>query len=303
MASQRGSASVLTALMGLVVLGFGALAVDVGRTVATRTRLQRVADAAALAGCKDLPDGRATATAAALDFAGRNGVALAAADVSFPDGESVRVTVRRPVPTVLARAFGILSYSVPASATATTRAATAMADLVPWGIPAQDFQDYTTGTTYTLKLSSQSDGYEGGGNFHALALDGPGGSDYRGCIVAGSRSRYAVGDSVPTKTGNMVGPTRQGLDDRIGSDSHASFAAAMAAGDADCPRLVTMPVLAASSFGCGKGALTIAGFASFFITGYQNGEVRGQFVRHAVMNAVSDGTPPGMGTQAVALIN
>jgi uncharacterized membrane protein len=43
MPKQRGSVLFMTALSSLVLIGFTAIAVDVGRTVATRTRLQQVA--------------------------------------------------------------------------------------------------------------------------------------------------------------------------------------------------------------------------------------------------------------------
>jgi hypothetical protein len=303
MSKQRGSALVMTTLFSLVLMGFAALAVDVGRSVATRTRLQRVADAAALAGCKDLPNGQANATAAALDFAGRNGVALTAGDVSFPSASSVRVALSRPVSTLFARVMGIQQLTVPAAATAAALSATSTQGLRPWGIAARDFQDYTTGVTYKLKLTSKSGEYTGGGNFQAVDLDGGGANGYRNAIINGSQTRYSVGDSVPTETGNMTGPTKQGLDDLIGGDAHGSYAAALAANEVDCSRLVTIIVIRQSSFGSGKTSLVIDGFATFFLTSYKSGEVTGQFVRYVDMNATSDGSPAGIGTQAIALVN
>lgn len=303
--AQRGSALALVSLFGMVLIGFSALAIDAGRVVVTRTRLQRVADAAALAGAKDLDHSQAQARAAAMDFAGRNGVSLSAGEVSFPGADRVRVSIGRPVETVFARAFGILSYDVPAAATAALQQASTMAGLRPWGIPEQDFRDYTTNTLYKLKLSSFSGDYDGGGNFHALALGGNGGNVYRNAIEHGSQGRFEVGQKVATETGNMQGPTKQGIKGLIGNDKHSSYAEVLAAGETDCPRLVTLIVIAEDSFGKGRNDVTIAGFASFFITDWQDnkGEVLGEFVRYVSLNATGGGPPTGIGTQAVALVD
>ncbi|MBC7545045.1 MAG: hypothetical protein H7338_20155 [Candidatus Sericytochromatia bacterium] len=304
MQRQRGSVLVVVTLFSMVLMGVSALAVDVGRTVVTRTRLQRVVDAAALAGGKDLPSGTAPARSASLDFANRNGVAIAAGDVTFPTPNSVRVAVVRPVDTVFARVMGIMSYPIPASATAALQSATGMSGLRPWGIPAQDFAGYPEGTTFKLKLTSKSGEYSGGGNFQALSLDGSGGSIYRQTIISGSQSRFQIGDSVPTETGNMVGPTSQGAETLIGGDTHTSYAAAVAAGEPDCPRVVTLIVIKQDSFGKGKSSVTVAGFASFFITSWNDpAEVVGQFVRYVDMDGTSDGTTSAVGTQAIALID
>lgn len=303
--AQRGSALALVSLFGMVLIGFSALAIDVGRVVVTRTRLQRVADAAALAGAKDLDQNQAKARAAALDFASRNGVALSAGDVSFPNADRVQVSIDRPVETVFARVFGINSYPVPATATAALQQANSTTGLRPWGIPQQDFRDYSTGTLYTLKLTSHSGEYDGGGNFYALALDGTGGNVYRDTITSGSKNRFEIGQTVATETGNKQGPTKQGVDKLIGKDKHTSYAEVLAAGETDCPRLVTMIVISEDSFGNGRTDVTIAGFATFFITDWRDnkGEVVGEFVRYVDLNATGGGAPSANGTQAVALID
>jgi Flp pilus assembly protein TadG len=303
MSNQRGSVLVLTTLFSLVLLGFAALAVDAGRTVATRTRLQRVADAAALAGCKDLPISQAKAATSALDFANRNGIALTGGDVSFPTATSVRVQVSRPVTTVFARVFGIASYTIPAAATAATRGAQSTVGLRPWGITSRYFDTYKNGGTFKLKLDSKDPEYAGGGNYQALALDGNGANSYRDTIVNGSQTRYAINDPVTTKPGNMGNNTGKALDELIGADTHSSYAAAVLAGETHCPRLVTVIIISESDFGNGRNALHIAGFATCFITSYGKDTVDAEFVRYADINATSDGHAAGLGTQAIALIN
>ena len=50
--SERGAAGVLVAVMMLVLIGVGAIAVDVGQIYAERAELQNAADAGALAGAE-----------------------------------------------------------------------------------------------------------------------------------------------------------------------------------------------------------------------------------------------------------
>nr|WP_255500727.1 pilus assembly protein TadG-related protein [Caulobacter sp. 17J80-11] len=113
-----------------VLLGVGALAVDGAQIYTTKTRLQIVADAAALAAAQELPDTtKATASALAVAEANmpaaQNGAVLRASDIEFgnwdPDtrrftkggtANAVRVAAGRtgsrsnPLPLTLASVFG-----------------------------------------------------------------------------------------------------------------------------------------------------------------------------------------------------
>jgi Flp pilus assembly protein TadG len=72
---QRGAVMILFAVSLTVLLGFMALVIDLGRTYVVRTELQNAADAAALAGAKDLNQTSAGVTSAvttAIAMAGKN---------------------------------------------------------------------------------------------------------------------------------------------------------------------------------------------------------------------------------------
>lgn len=72
---QRGAVMILFAVSLTVLLGFMALVIDLGRTYVVRTELQNAADAAALAGAKDLNQtvaGVTSAVATAIAMAGKN---------------------------------------------------------------------------------------------------------------------------------------------------------------------------------------------------------------------------------------
>ncbi len=64
----RGAVSVYVAIVAQVLFGVGALTLDVGRLITLHTELQAAADAAAIAGARELnrlPDARAKAREAA----------------------------------------------------------------------------------------------------------------------------------------------------------------------------------------------------------------------------------------------
>jgi Flp pilus assembly protein TadG len=128
---ERGSVLPLVGLCLLVVLGFGAIAIDLGQQAALRSELQATADAAALAAASQLPDVQ-KARAKALDYAEKNmpaasnGAVLAEDDIVFgtwygdtrefvpgdPITNAVQVMVRRsrangnPAPTFFLHVFG-----------------------------------------------------------------------------------------------------------------------------------------------------------------------------------------------------
>lgn len=127
---RQGSALVLMLVAMVGILSLMALAIDLGMLRAARGEAQRAADAAALAGAsafmemaKESADGPARQRA--TEYAGRNslqGDAFDASEVAvqvIPDRSTVRVQIRRPaVATWFARAFGVASAPVSASAAA-----------------------------------------------------------------------------------------------------------------------------------------------------------------------------------------
>ena len=60
--NESGQAMVFVALFLVVLMGFAALAVDVGAMTVQRSKLQNAADAAALAGALDYANAESTAT-------------------------------------------------------------------------------------------------------------------------------------------------------------------------------------------------------------------------------------------------
>jgi Flp pilus assembly protein TadG len=122
---ERGAAAVVLALLMVPLLGFAAIAVDVGALYAERARLQVGADAAAIAVAQDCSRGNCgdmLATAQAL-ISANDTEGTAAQPVLSSDPLSVTVTGGTPQEHWFAPVIGIDSTTVSATAT------------VGWGSP------------------------------------------------------------------------------------------------------------------------------------------------------------------------
>ncbi len=142
---QRGQILVIFVAAIVVMLGFCAVVVDISWFWANSLRVQRAADAAALAGVVNLPADVARGESTAATAAGQNGYAVTngcKADgvtpaslpgmCAYPDGANDRqldVTISEPVNTFFMRVFGIDSIT----ATRTSKAVYVLP--VPMGSP------------------------------------------------------------------------------------------------------------------------------------------------------------------------
>jgi hypothetical protein len=120
--SERGQALVLAALAMVVILGFAAMAIDVGYWYSQKREVQKAVDAAALAGAQELPDDYVQAEAVARDYLTRNGITdqdtvsvtfrctstyQLACDPGANKWDTIVVEAERPAEAWFARVFGI----------------------------------------------------------------------------------------------------------------------------------------------------------------------------------------------------
>ncbi len=280
---EGGSVLPLMALSLATLLGFGALVTDVGFLYLQRRILQNAADAAALAAAPELPDTPGAAQRVALDYASRNGVSAPGDMVfveivtTFVTDDSIRVTATRSAPLFFAGVLGIGEGEVSASATAVTGMLGSTRGLLPFGVrnptdlpgcvPLIEFC-FDFGQLSTLKSGP---GGQYLGNFQALAIDGPGADVYRRTIHSGSLTSVTAGSYVPTETGNLVGPTRQGLEDRLANNTQtfAQVVQPPADGssyvilDPNSPRLVLIPII--QELVSPNEDVLVLGFGLFFV--------------------------------------
>ena len=125
--NDRGSVLILVSLCMTVLLGFSALAVDLGFARQRRTQARSSADFAALAGAGVLRTGTiAEAEAEARDYASRNGFSGEDAEVNIPPTSGskagvagcVQVKPSEQFPTIFGRIFNVGSITVASGAVA-----------------------------------------------------------------------------------------------------------------------------------------------------------------------------------------
>src|SRR5438552_15273830 len=114
---ERGQVLVIVALSLVMLLGFTGLVTDVAWYEVNLMRIQRAADAAALAGVVYLPSNVAGAQTAALAESSKNGFANGLNGVTVtatPEALNNRilgVTVSAPVPSWFPRLFGVAQFN------------------------------------------------------------------------------------------------------------------------------------------------------------------------------------------------
>jgi len=197
-------------LLGALVAG-GALALDVGRAQMERRMLSKAADAAALAGVQRLPQDPGGARREALRYLSLNAPGRTGDAQVSSDGTSI--TVRASSPSFRLYLGALLGRGVlglEKTATAAVRSVVEADSVMPWGLREEARRNATYGSVVVLKYDAQS---AEGSDFGALGIGGSGASVYRENIVRGARVR--LGTTYAVEPGNMVGPTRQGLQQRL----------------------------------------------------------------------------------------
>jgi Putative Flp pilus-assembly TadE/G-like len=245
---------VVVAALLAALTGFLALAVDIGVLYSARTSAQEVADAAALAGAFTFspyyPDSPQPQTASnhALQVALNNSVLgqpITAADVNVNvnvASRRVTVDVHSTQNTYFARALGLQTEDIAVEGVAeAAEFSTGTSCAKPWFIPntvlsssdpciacaanevvisggeVTAFARSKIGQQFSIKPQDPHTAIRPG-DFYAIDLPGSsGGSDYRENIATCINTYVRCGDSYSVKTGNMVGPTKQGVEDLIGN--------------------------------------------------------------------------------------
>lgn len=278
MKNERGAVLIVTTMFMVVAAGFMALSVDLGRLYVTRSEIQTAADAGALAGAALLHTQNPNAIEnEALKYVEFNGANSEETLVHIDDDYSrVIVQVGTLQGWVIAQAiWNRDSAYTSVSSAADLEQIVGIRGAQPWGV---ELGDFAYGDRYTLKVSGDGEIEPRKGNFQALALDGTGADRYRNHIIHGYSGVLSVGQEILTEPGDMRGPTRQGLKERIDQDPTATFENV----SVDSPRILYVPIV--ESFEVeGRKHVTIVGFAAFFLENIQGTDtVYGRFMKKVV---------------------
>ncbi len=327
MSALRGQIAGLYGVAIVAVVGAVALGADVAVMYVNWLHVQKVADAAALAGANYLSGYAFTGTAAsgcstlsddakkvACTYASDNGLAPASLTITETSGTSIRVLAQQNgLPYYFWKVLELTTYSVAASATAAAGGPikTVTQGLFPVGLQC----------TSPCKLSSLDPGqsvsfgekFVGGlapGNWQWLnPTGGSGGGDsaLAAAIQSGASASFSVGGSIQSEPGNKgnSGPVKSALSSRLNSCNSISDPCTSGGGNPNNippndPCLVVVP--AVDYHGCnGNCSLTIEGFALIYLepSTTTSTNINGCFVQAIAPNSIAGSGAPGLGALQV----
>lgn len=297
--SEKGTATIIVALCMTVIFGFSALVIDIGVVSYEKSRISNAVDAAALAGAQELINNKSNVYNIVNQYLEKNDVDPMDAEIVLSDSDTkVSVTVNKDVNYYFARILGFDKANVKTKAVAICAPVIGVYEGIrPFAIEQQtlDFEQ-----TYTLK---EGGGGGSNGNYGALALNGNGSSTYVSNIVNGYNGHLRVGDTVDTETGNMSGPTSQGINTLISHCTHTPECTYNHY-NINCPRIITVIMIETLDVN-GRKQVTVAGFAKFFLIGVE-GEgndsiVTGKFLKTITKGDINE-TQTDFGLKGVKLI-
>lgn len=314
---------VVAAIVGL--LGFTALAVDVGAMYAERRQLQTAADAAVLAGVVDLPGNPSAAITAAQQYVALNTDRADQITVSLSStyvaNDTIEAVVKDPdMGLFFARALGIETAAIGAHAKATVGSPRSYgAGVMPFGIIANGTTSapygYSAGTEVELVCAI---GDQSQGNWHYLDLAQMPYSDannipkliYPG---GGTTGELSIGDVINTKTGSFMNPAfgaltswlsqscpPHPLEDLVYDTELGVYEAVHKSDGSPCHRLVTVPVITMNrgtdpydwSVATGTDPVKVVGFLNMFVANdpdFKDGVLKSTFVQVVPENALDPG--------------
>ena len=240
--SQRGAVLLLAAVVLPAMLGFGALAIDIGMLYKSKTELSAAADAAALAGAQELPKKPGQAETIAQEYASRNGKPGDQVTVTVAaDNRSLEVDIKRVVPLYLANIFAKNSSLVAEKSKAQVSVAASVPWIVPFVIPKTQVFDHVH--TFTMRIPHPNKPYgQYEFDYMNVGIENTDFATYIKYLKHGYQKTFKVGESV-----KYLGPSsggRESVDaffDRTLRDANSDYTKA----EGGQPRVMLIPVVEA----------------------------------------------------------
>jgi hypothetical protein len=302
--SDRGQATILTLVFLVVLLGMGALVLDIGSWYRADRATQSTADAAALAGAQALPYNPANASTLAVQYGDKNGGGVNGSDVSVTSGlnpnDTITVHLTRPAPGVFSKLFGVNSVTVGAHATARASLMQQAQYIAPIGVNLKHPKlkgtvtcpCFGSGNPTTLPLGKNG----APGAFDLLNVDqshgGTGPSTLADWILKGYSGYLPIGAYLSDPGAKWdSSPVTDALTRRLNTD-------------------LLFPVYDVL-IGTGANAeYHVVGWVGFHLTGFTangvDGSVSGYFTQviwDGIESTTSDGSNPDLGARVVKLID
>jgi len=303
---SKGQIAVVMMLVMPVLLGVIGLGADMAVLYYNWVTLQKAADAAALAGASQLTGDPTTTTNSTVvstgtQYAQYNGITHSSDSILVSpanDDKSVSVYLSRQVPYYFLQLVGLKSGKVAAKATAGVLPTNGVCGAAPFGLPCRQNcngngcygqnalagqGDATCGGAYAFNKTNLSAGTQiqlksdwsitgVPGNWDPLAIGGSGASTYRSNIGNGEAQVLTAGQTLPTETGNIVGPTSQGFADRGLTLPNSTVATVPESPyttlSATDPHVMVVPLVDFTAAGKnGKTNVPVLDFVTLYVTG------------------------------------
>ncbi|MFC3041554.1 pilus assembly protein TadG-related protein [Virgibacillus xinjiangensis] len=290
---EDGSVIVLVAVAMAAMLMMVGLVIDGGNLYVSKSHLQKTANAAALSGAQEVVNDRAAVETVVDDILASHEEQASLSEPPIISETEIQVNLKKDVPLFFASLFGVESLPIQVEAKAGLNPIGEAKGAVPLGIHEQ--VELVYGDAYELKVDA---GDSQNGHFGILALQGPGAKNYEETLKYGFDEALKVGDVVNTQTGNIAGPTRDGVNHRINNSPNDIEGYI----PRDSDRI--MLVLVYNTDGVSQGSVRITGFAYFYLEeqmGKNDDSIRGKFIEYAGSGMAGDSNPPDYGAYAIKL--
>ncbi len=252
---NNGQATVLIAISLIALLGFAALAVDVGNVYVEKSKMQKALDAGVLAGAQELilTKSETMAEEAADLISEKNSYSLdihgdtespnlddgQVVATALPDKYSVLAKKSKKVDMYFARVLGFNSMNVAVKAKAVVGSIVGVKGLVPVGIASGDVPEDPFIKNITLAFPP-GNGRPAPGNFGFLDLDGNHGGgtpEVVNRILNGYDGKVSVDSEIFTETGGAT-HIYNAFKNRINRDAGITKCQSAETADFSCNRLV-----------------------------------------------------------------
>ena len=318
--NERGAATIIVAIMIVALMGFAALAVDVGAMYAEKAQLQNGADSSALAIAGDCANGSCgdvNATGQLLANSNSNDNSSGVASITFPAATTVRVETNtrdaggaNTFSLFFARVMGFETTDIRAVAEATWGAPNE-ATTLPWTISQCVFEQYLS-PSQLAELNSTGTFTGDPIPTHILLRYDENTPDYPGCAP---QNGYAEGGFGWLDRDTGCSADINIAESEIGNDPGNDFPSECTGIIADLMQEPVLIPIFSTATGNGQHATyALVGFIAFQVTGYKFGGgpsltnldpaapsctgncrgIQGYFTRYVSLNeglSTSGGTP------------
>lgn len=272
--NESGTVIVLVAFSMSIFIAFLAVVLDFGSLYLEKNRLQKIADASALAGAQELPSNYLRAREQTMKAISLNG--------GNPDDFRIdtnstytmlEVTTNKKGTLFFANTLGITEPIIEVKARVELHTLESGKGVIPLGV--QPSTNLAFGSVQVLKVSDSANG-----NFGAVALTGSGAREYETDLSYGYAFELRVGSLLNTQTGQLAGPTKRAIDQRLTQCPNATYLNY----PPGCSRVVLIPIYEPVSIDQNQvKQVRIVGFGAFFLENVsstnEGAEVTGRFIK------------------------